>query len=393
MQKNQLIELQEHLERYCHVLPVFGFNSAKYDINLIKSYLLPILINERNMEPTVIKKANQFVSFKIGDVQLLDIMNILGGATSLDSFLKAYKTAETKGFFPFERFDCPQKMNNSELSPYDAFFSKLRNVNPLEKDFPAYQNLLGSGLKSEEALSKMKFSKPSPSVEDNYQYLLDIWNHEKMFTFKDFLRWYNYKDFVPTLEAMQKMVAFYHKKGIDMLKLGCTLPNLANICLHKSTSAKFYPFTETDKDLLQKIRDDMVGGPSIVFTRKAVVDETFIRNSGNICKSIVGIEASQLYPYFMCQPMPTGLYTRWEFDTESKRFKPQQNKSRNFENMVMSYFQRQRPDCKIESLYITGTQKKIDCFKVDGFCAHCNTVFEAMGCFNHSVHVRKHDLL
>ena len=54
MQKNQLIELQEHFERYCNVLPVFGFNSAKYDINLIKSSLLPILINERNMEPTVI---------------------------------------------------------------------------------------------------------------------------------------------------------------------------------------------------------------------------------------------------------------------------------------------------------------------------------------------------
>ena len=37
MQKNQLIELREHLERYCNVLPVFGFISAKYDINLIKS--------------------------------------------------------------------------------------------------------------------------------------------------------------------------------------------------------------------------------------------------------------------------------------------------------------------------------------------------------------------
>ena len=101
MQKNQLIEIQKHLERYCNVLPVFGFNSAKNDINLIKSYLFSILINERNMEPTVIKKANQFVSFKFGDVQLLDIMNFLSGATSLDSFLKAYKTAETKGFFPY----------------------------------------------------------------------------------------------------------------------------------------------------------------------------------------------------------------------------------------------------------------------------------------------------
>ena len=35
LQKNQLIELQKHLQRYCYVLPVFGFNSAKYDINLI----------------------------------------------------------------------------------------------------------------------------------------------------------------------------------------------------------------------------------------------------------------------------------------------------------------------------------------------------------------------
>ena len=57
IQKNQVIDLQESLERYCNVLPVFGFNSAKYDIKLIKSYLLPILVNERNIEPTVIKKS------------------------------------------------------------------------------------------------------------------------------------------------------------------------------------------------------------------------------------------------------------------------------------------------------------------------------------------------
>ena len=54
----------------------------------------------------------------------------------------------------------------------------------------------------------------------------------------------------------------------------------------------------------------MVGGPSIVFIRKAVADETFRRKSSNLCNSIVGIGASQLYPYSMCQPMLTGLYTR-----------------------------------------------------------------------------------
>ena len=85
----------------------------------------------------------------------------------------------------------------------------------------------------------------------------------------------------------------------------------------------------------------------------------------------------------MCQPMPTGLYTRYEYDSETKRFTARQNKSRSFENMVLSYFQQSRPVCKIESNVTTGRQKKIDCFSVDGICYHCNTVFEAMGCYYH----------
>ena len=36
------------------------------------------------------------------------------------------------------------------------------------------------------------------------------------------------------LKQCKKTVQFYHQKEIDMLKLGCTFPNLANNCLHKS---------------------------------------------------------------------------------------------------------------------------------------------------------------
>ena len=87
-----------------------------------------------------------------------------------------------------------------------------------------------------------------------------------MTTFQDFARWYNNKDVVPTLEAMQKIMKFYRNKGIDMLKLGGRLPNLANICLLESANNKFYPFVEAEKDLHDKIREVMTGGPSIVFT-------------------------------------------------------------------------------------------------------------------------------
>ena len=85
----------------------------------------------------------------------------------------------------------------------------------------------------------------------------------------------------------------------------------------------------------------------------------------------------------MWQPMPSGLYTPWEHDSETKRLTAHQNKSRSFENMVLSYFHRSRPDCKIENIITTGRQNKIDCFSVDGICYHCNTVFEALGCYYH----------
>ena len=131
-----------------------------------------------------------------------------------------------------------------------------------------------------------------PTGAETYSYLQSARVNERMKAFKDFPMWYNNKDVFPTLDAMQRMNELYHQKEIDMLKLGCTSPNLANICRHKSTGSKFYPFTESDKDLLEKIREDMVGGHSIVFTLKAVVDGTFIPKSSNLCKTIVRIDAS-----------------------------------------------------------------------------------------------------
>ena len=135
IQINQLIAPQESVERFCNVLPVFGFNSSKY-LNIIISYLLPILVNEQDTEPTVIKKANQFISFKFADIQLLDIMNFLGGATSLDSFLKAYRTSETKVFFPYKWFDHPDKMENTELphmTPFTVNFVAVTLLKPITR--------------------------------------------------------------------------------------------------------------------------------------------------------------------------------------------------------------------------------------------------------------------
>ena len=156
----------------------------------------------------------------------------------------------------------------------------------------------------------------------------------------------------------------------------------------QNINEKFYPFCEKGKDLCQKIREDMTGGPSIVFTRKAVVDKAFIRDSSNICKSIVGIDASQFYPYSRSQDMPTWLYTRWQFDSDMQKYKLDITdlKALRLRRCLTTKKQEQNAELKASThLEI----KKIVCFNVDGYCDHCKTVFEAMGCYYHFVLARR----
>ena len=54
-QKSLFFDLQDHLKISCNFLPVFGFSIAKLDNNLLKRFLLPLLVNERWIEPNVIK--------------------------------------------------------------------------------------------------------------------------------------------------------------------------------------------------------------------------------------------------------------------------------------------------------------------------------------------------
>ena len=116
-------------------------------------------------------------------MQFLDILNFLGGATSLESFLKAYKTSETKGFFPYEWFNSADKLDQTGLPSYDSFFNKLKNYNPLEKEYNDYKALIKSGSSHEVALKKLRLKTTPPTGKENYDYLQEIWNSHKMTTF------------------------------------------------------------------------------------------------------------------------------------------------------------------------------------------------------------------
>ena len=245
-----LSNLRQDFENYYSTIPVFGFNSSRYDLNLIKEYLLHHLLIEKNVIPKVIRMGNKYIGMNFLGIQFLDILNFLGGATTLDNFLKAYGASEEKGLFAYEWFDSIEKLNESQLPPIDSFWSKLKNHNVLSVGYDKFVQLKNGGMEQGEILKKLRFKKIPQNAEENYLELQNIWKREGIQTFRDFVRWYNNKDVEPTLKAMNKLISFYHSRQVDMLKLGYTLPNLANRFLHSSTDAAFFPFCEKDKKMI-----------------------------------------------------------------------------------------------------------------------------------------------
>ena len=104
----------------------------------------------------------------------------------------------------------------------------------LQKNFIDFGNLSQNGLSIKQAVAKLRSNDVLPTGREKHVYFQTLREKEHMQFYTAFL-WYNKKEAAPTLEAMQKKIEFYHNKGIDMLKLGCTKHNLANVCLHQST--------------------------------------------------------------------------------------------------------------------------------------------------------------
>ena len=80
------------------------------------------------------------------------LFDFLDGATTLDQFLKAYKSSQMKALFPYEWFDNPGLL---VLPLYHCMkpFS-VSNINHLDKDFIVYEKLQKKGPDEQQALKE-----------------------------------------------------------------------------------------------------------------------------------------------------------------------------------------------------------------------------------------------
>ena len=343
--------LERQRQAWLHQLPVIGFNSSKYDLNAIKRFFVPLLIRNSDVEQAscfVIKRQNTFMCLSTDKLKFVDICNYLAPGFSYDKYLKAYGCAQRKGHFPYEYMNDLCKLEDRALPPQSAFFSRLTSEGISDTDYAACQA---------------------------------VWRDNRMTTMRDYLIWYNNRDVEPFLEAIAKQATFYRDRHIEMFKDGISVPGLSLLYLFNDLppDTNFVNFNRTNSDLHQLVKDNIVGGPAIIFHRYHEKDVTKIRGGDEMCRAIVGYDANALYLWAIMQDMPTGWYTRRRAENG---FRPQQ--AQPFGQMAVQWLtcESERTGLNIRH-QVNGREKRIGNLPVDGWCAQTRTAYQFHGCFWH----------
>lgn len=386
----QLVKLLNDFECYCRELPVLGFNSAKYDLNLIKSKIakhLQLHQKQANGKNSfTVKKNNTYLCISNGDFKFLDIVHFLPPGTSYAKFLATFRVAEKKSFFPYEWFTSVDKLNETALPPPEAFYSSLKGSNTLEsEEYIRFSKLLDSGMEEWECLAQMHLSVvPVSQLDANYEQLLTAWRDEGMINMRDFLEYYNNLDVGPFRQAVERFQLFFFDKSVDIFKVCISAPGAARHLLFrhaKMNAAAFALLDKRDEDLYRTIKANLIGGPSIVFHRWHKTDETLVRGiSENICKSIIGFDANSLYLYAIAEFMPTGSYIVRKKDNG---FRPIIRDRYEMAFHWLDWLQTSE-GLSIQHKRNSVTEKRVGPYMVDGFDSANNTIFEYNGCFWHN---------
>ena len=104
---NPLKKLYGQFEGYMSQVPVLGFNSAKYDLNLIRrSIARHLKMHDAEQKGTfVVKKSNAYACIASDQLKFLDMSQFLVAGSSYVGFLKPYGVEEAKGFFCYDWFN------------------------------------------------------------------------------------------------------------------------------------------------------------------------------------------------------------------------------------------------------------------------------------------------
>lgn len=194
-------------------LPIFGFNSSKFDLKVLVPYMVKYANNnDLAKEVRVLKKGSNYFSFSIDTLDFKDVLSF-SAPCSLDKYFKQwYKGDLAKGIYPYQKFSSIEQINAQvDFPSYDEFYSELKSSN----------------------IERVQYES---SREEYYRrFNLPESHPEKMYNFGCWLKHYQMLDVVPLVQAIKNsFTAFYQNFGIYPMEKK-SLPSIAytaafNLC-------------------------------------------------------------------------------------------------------------------------------------------------------------------
>ena len=278
---------------YCKEFVVLSFNSASYDLNLIKPTLIQILLKDIQFD---IKRTNSYLCLKTSKLMFLDIKNFLAPGFSYRKFLVAYGAELRKFYFPYEFVTDLDKLN-SGLPEHNVFYSSLSKSN---------------------------------ITQEEYNLVVKTWTEKRWSSLREMLIYYNVLDCVPFVQAVQNLLRPYLEQGLDIFKTSFSVSGVAKLQMMKKIEKNtfFCLFPKRHGDLYKTFRSQLTGGLSLIFCRLAISGETKIRSheidNPETVKKVLGLDANSLYLYAIPQNNPTGYFCRYK-EEEDFRLTPAPN--------------------------------------------------------------------
>ena len=339
---------------YCKQFIVISFNGKRYDINLIKKYLFPLLLPIQS----VIKRNTAYNLISTKYFRFIDITNYLAANTSYAKFLRSFDVPVHKGSFPHDWFNNPKQLNET-LPNKDSFYNSLTN---------------------------------SYLTDEEYYYIQSVWESHNMQSMKDLLRIYNNLDTEGLLLGCLKIQNMFLDKKYFLFK---DYISLAQLSLDYAFKVCNFPSIEhiIDYELYDQMRKSIVGGPSILFNRKVIKGESRIKEhiyKNNALKvgNIISYDINGLYLSTLLQKIGEGPYHFYKIDIN------------NNNNLILSH--PTKITFEYKTIFLLSKELNIDIqctyykgqyrvgFKnipVDGFFRLNNKkyIISTLGCFFHKV--------
>ena len=223
--------------------------------------------------------------------------------------------------------------------------------------------------------------------EENYALMKRVWERHGMRTWLDLLRAYNNSDTLPLYRSTQRMIDMYRQLGVGVFDY-LTLPSLAYDFAMRRCRRRLWSTPDWLAEMYHQQAENVIGGfASPLVQRRFEAGSTRIRPDVYGDDALLGhalkvLDFNSLYPAVMRGPLPCGepkvrVYPDFELVTRRTRF------MNSVAAIDYARWLAHSKGCHVQHAGL-GYETKVGPYAVDAFAPSTNEVFEFYGCRWHA---------